>query len=190
VVATTPERLRIARELHDGIAQDLVGLGYSLDLILADPQINNSSRAALRKSRLEIDSLISKVRMEILELRRDETPSFHIALRALIAEICGDLETELHLEEVWLDQDAARELLLISQEILRNVLSHARATRLEVNLYPINNRLFIEFFDNGIGGAHMSAERWGLIGVVERLQSIGGELTLESKEGTRISILL
>jgi signal transduction histidine kinase len=100
VVATTPERLRIARELHDGIAQDLVGLGYSLDLILADPQINNSSRAALRKSRLEIDSLISKVRMEILELRRDETPSFHIALRALIAEICGDLETELHLEEV------------------------------------------------------------------------------------------
>ena len=36
----------------------------------------------------------------------------------------------------------------------------------------------------------MSAERWGLIGVAERLQTIGAELTLESKEGTRISILL
>jgi signal transduction histidine kinase len=190
VVATTPERLRIARELHDGIAQDLVGLGYSLDLILADPQINNSSRAALRKSRLEIDGLISKVRSEILELRRDGAPQIHISLRSLISELCGDLETEIHLEEVWLDHEITRELLLISQEILRNVATHARATRLEVSLYPLNNRLFIEFFDNGIGGAHMSAERWGLIGVAERLQSIGGELTLESKEGTRISILL
>ena len=190
MVATTPERLRIARELHDGIAQDLVGLGYSLDLILADPQTTNASRAALRKSRLEVDALISKVRSEILELRREDAPLFHFALSALIAEICGDLETELHLEEVWLEQSAARELLLVAREILRNVSIHARATRLEVKLFSVNNRLFIEFFDNGIGGAHMSAERWGLTGVAERLQSIGGELTLESKEGTRISILL
>ena len=190
MVATTPERLRIARELHDGIAQDLVGLGYSLDLILADPQTTNASRAALRKSRLEIDALISTVRSEILELRREDAPLFHIALSALIAEICGDLETELHLEEVWLEQSAARELLLVAREILRNVSIHARATRLEVKLFSVNNRLFIEFFDNGIGGAHMSAERWGLTGVAERIQSIGGELTLESKEGTRISILL
>ena len=128
--------------------------------------------------------------MEILELRREDAPHFHIALSALIAEICGDLETELHLEEVWLEQSAVRELLLVSREILRNVSTHARATRLEVKLFFVNNRLFIEFFDNGIGGAHMSAERWGLTGVAERLQSIGGELTLESKEGTRISILL
>ena len=190
MVATTPERLRIARELHDGIAQDLVGLGYSLDLILADPQTSNTSRAALRKSRLEIDALISKVRMEILELRRDGDQQFHSALRALISELAGEVETELHLEDVWIEESAARELLLISREILRNVSTHARATRLEVKLFPVNNRLFIEFFDNGVGGAHMSAERWGLIGVVERLQSIGGELTLESKEGTRISILL
>ena len=190
MVATTPERLRIARELHDGIAQDLVGLGYSLDLILADPQTANASRAALRKSRLEIDALISKVRLEILELRKEDSPHFNLALSALIAEICGNLETEIHLEEVWIEQGTARELLLISREILRNVATHARASRLEVKLFSINNRLFIEFFDNGIGGAHMSAERWGLPGIAERIQSIGGELTLESKEGTRISILL
>lgn len=190
MVATTPERLRIARELHDGIAQDLVGLGYSLDLILADPEVGKSSRAALRKSRLEIDALINKVRREILELRRDSTPQFDIALAALINDSCRELKLSLELEEVLLEQEAAHELLQISREILRNVVAHSRATHLEVKLYPINNRIFIEFFDNGIGGAHMSAERWGLHGVAERLQSIGGELTLESKEGTRISILL
>jgi signal transduction histidine kinase len=36
----TPERLRIARELHDGIAQDLVGLGYGLDLVLAESELS------------------------------------------------------------------------------------------------------------------------------------------------------
>jgi len=89
-----------------------------------------------------------------------------------------------------LDQEVSHELLQISQEILRNVATHARATRLEVRLYLINTRVFIEFFDNGIGGAHMSAERWGLIGVTERIAAIGGVITLESNEGTRISILL
>lgn len=190
MVATTPERLRIARELHDGIAQDLVGLGYSLDLILADPQVGMSSRAAIRKSRLEIDLLIRKVRQEILELRRDTAPRFDIALNSLINQICTGLELSLQIDEVTLDQETSHELLQISQEILRNVATHARATRLEVRLYLINTRVFIEFIDNGIGGAHMSAERWGLIGVTERIAAIGGVITLESNEGTRISILL
>lgn len=190
MVATTPERLRLARELHDGIAQDLVGLGYSLDLILADPAIDKSSRAAIRKSRLDIDALIYKVRREILALRRDGVARFDLTLESLVHDICGSLDLSLNIEEVPLDEEASYELLQISREILRNVVAHARATRLEVKLYLINNRVFIEFFDNGIGGAHMSEERWGLIGVTERLTAIGGNLTLESKEGTRISILL
>jgi len=190
VVATTPERLRLARELHDGIAQDLVGLGYSLDLILADPAIDKSSRAAIRKSRLDIDALIYKVRREILALRRDSVRRFDTALDSLVREICGNLELSLSIDEVTLEEENSYELVQISREILRNVIAHARATRLEVKLYLINNRVFIEFFDNGIGGAHMSADGWGLIGVTERITAIGGNLTLESKEGTRISILL
>lgn len=190
MVTTTPERLRIARELHDGIAQDLVGLGYSLDLILADPDVGNTSRAALRKSRLEIDALINKVRREIFELRRDSAPQFDLALADLINENSGELHLSLQLDPVLLDQEVVHELLQISREILRNVVAHARATHLEVKLYPINNRLFIEFFDNGIGGADMTTDRWGLIGITERVEAIGGKLTLESKEGTRISILL
>ena len=79
MVATTPERLRLARELHDGIAQDLVALGYSLDLILADPAMDKTSRAAIRKTRLDIDALIYKVRREILALRRDSAARFDIA---------------------------------------------------------------------------------------------------------------
>ncbi len=190
MVATTPERLRLARELHDGIAQDLVALGYSLDLILADPAMDKTSRAAIRKTRLDIDALIYKVRREILALRRDSAARFDIALDSLVRDLCGDLELSLSIEEVPLEEDISHELLQISREILRNVVAHARATRLEVKLYLINNRVFIEFSDDGIGGAHMSEDRWGLIGIAERITALGGNLTMESKEGTRISILL
>ena len=51
------ERLAIARELHDGIAQDLVGIGYSLDLLLADPESSQESRSQLRRARLEVDDV-------------------------------------------------------------------------------------------------------------------------------------
>jgi signal transduction histidine kinase len=70
----SPERLTVARELHDGIAQDLVGIGYSLDLLMAEPSLDTSARMQIRRTRLEVDSLIAKVRREILNLR---TPSRH-----------------------------------------------------------------------------------------------------------------
>jgi signal transduction histidine kinase len=56
------ERLTVARELHDGIAQDLVGISYSLDLLLAETSVDTRARRQIRQTRLEVDSLIAKVR--------------------------------------------------------------------------------------------------------------------------------
>jgi NarL family two-component system sensor histidine kinase LiaS len=61
---------RLARELHDGIAQDLVGVGYSLDLLLANPETSIESRAQLRALRFTVTDLIDKVRREIYFLRQ------------------------------------------------------------------------------------------------------------------------
>ena len=60
---------QIARQIHDGIAQDLVALGYSLDLSLAAPELPITTRAELRTLRFEVTELIEKVRREILNLR-------------------------------------------------------------------------------------------------------------------------
>jgi signal transduction histidine kinase len=66
----SPERVRIARELHDGIAQDLVGIGYSLDVLLSEESLSNNARTEIRTTRFAVDELISKVRREILHLRK------------------------------------------------------------------------------------------------------------------------
>ena len=63
------ERVRLAQELHDGIAQDLVGLGYSIDSLVAAVDTPVELRAELRTLRFAMSDLVDKVRAEIFELR-------------------------------------------------------------------------------------------------------------------------
>ena len=64
------ERIRLAQQLHDGIAQDLVGVGYSLDLLLAAPQTPIETRIQLRTLRFTIADMMEKVREEMFQLRQ------------------------------------------------------------------------------------------------------------------------
>jgi len=186
----SPERISVARELHDGIAQDLVGIGYSLDLLLAESSLNNSTRSQIRQTRLEIDGLISKVRSEILRLRRSDSAPFATQLEKAIANTGLGANIAFSSENVDLSDAQASELILIATEILRNIRDHAGATQVVINLYPVNNRACLEICDDGIGGADMKAGHYGLQGIVERVEILGGSITIENLEGTRIVILI
>jgi len=186
----SPERVRIARELHDGIAQDLVGIGYSLDVLLSEESLSNNARSEIRTTRFAVDELISKVRREILHLRKISSAPLNIALQNLAEELLTQCEVTMRLEEVPLVESAHSELVLIATEILRNCSAHSRATHIGINLYPVNNRTCLEVIDNGIGGAHVKDGHYGLSGIIERVHALGGSLTIESIEGTRIAILI
>jgi signal transduction histidine kinase len=186
----TPERISVARELHDGIAQDLVGIGYSLDLLLAESSLDNSARSQIRKTRLEIDSLISKVRAEILRLRQPMERSFLSQLESLILAQRFSAEISLDCQELDLSPTQRTELVAIVSEILRNVERHSGATHVAIAAYPINNRTCLEVRDNGIGGAQMHPGHYGLQGITERVESLGGSIDIKSLEGTHITILI
>jgi len=184
------ERVSIARELHDGIAQDLVGIGYSLDILLADSSLSNFTRSQLRNTRLEIDALVAKVRSEILRLRQPNSSPLAARLERVIADSGLREMISFSSENVDLTDSQATELVAIATELLRNVESHSRATHVAINLYPVNNRTCLEVSDNGIGGARMQPGHVGLQGIVERVENLGGSITIESLKGTRIAILL
>ena len=186
----SPERVRIARELHDGIAQDLVGIGYSLDLLLSEESLSNNARTEIRSTRFAVDELIGKVRREILDLRKKSSAPLHINLQNLADTFLGHCQVSMRLDEVPLVESAHAELVLIATEILRNCSTHSRATHIGINLYPVNNRTCLEVIDNGIGGAHVKDGHYGISGMIERVHALGGSLTIESTEGTRIAILI
>ena len=103
-------RVTLAQELHDGIAQDLVGLGYSIDSLIASTQ-DLKSKDSLRTVRFTITELIEKVRQEIHQLRS--------ASDLLSENTQYDLHFELHR---------------VISEILRNISEHSSASHLTLEI--------------------------------------------------------
>lgn len=186
----SPERLRVAQKLHDGIAQDLVGVGYSLDLLLSDESLSNRARSDVRSTRLAIDVLITKVRTEILQLRRDSSLPLHSAIRRIAEDLLPSIQLDLQLEEVLLEAAVHEVIISVTNEILRNCATHSGATHIGIKLYPVHNRTCLEIFDNGIGGAQVKDGRFGIVGIVEQIQALNGTINIQSIKGTRITILI
>jgi signal transduction histidine kinase len=103
-------RVILAQELHDGIAQDLVALGFSIDSLIASNQ-DLKVRDSLRAVRFTITELIEKVRLEIHQLR-----------------------STYDLVSSNSEKDSNYELLRAVSEILRNVSEHSQASRLTIDI--------------------------------------------------------
>jgi len=190
VTLPSPERLIVARELHDGLAQDLVGIGYSLDLLLAHSSLDLESRRQIRQTRLNVDEVIAKVRAELFNLRSSNAISIPKKVEGLAYSILGDIPFSLELEDLHLDSEIGYEVIAVIKEILRNVRAHSRATHVAIKLYPVNNRICVEIRDNGIGGAHMKDGHFGLEGIIERIQAIQGSISIQNIDGTQITLLV
>jgi two-component system, NarL family, sensor histidine kinase LiaS len=189
-----PARLELARDLHDGIAQDLVALGYELDLLLGATDSTVESRREIRGLRFKVDGLISKVRHEMYALRDPKVVTFQDALSQLIHEICGDLQVTASISHFSIPNSYQTELKAIATELLRNAKFHSRASHIEVLLRGVENRTYLEVSDNGVGGAQVNTSglgRLGLVGVKERVEQLHGQLEIISTEnGTRIKVVL
>ena len=191
---SNPARLELARDLHDGIAQDLVALGYELDLLLGATESTVESRREIRGLRFKVDGLISKVRHEMYALRDPKVVTFQDALSQLIHEICGDLQVTASISHFSIPNSYQTELKAIATEFLRNAKFHSRASHIEVLLRGVENRTYLEVSDNGVGGAQVNTSglgRLGLVGVKERVEQHHGQLEIISTEnGTRIKVVL
>ena len=187
-------RIELARDLHDGIAQDLVALGYELDLLLGATESTVESRREIRSLRFKVDDLISKVRREMYALRDLEVTSFQDELKELIAEICGDLEVTQSIRQFYIPSTYQSELKAIATELLRNARVHSGASHIEVLLKGVENRTYLEVSDNGVGGAQVNTSglgRLGLVGVKERVEQLHGQMQIISSEiGTCIKVVL
>lgn len=157
---------QIARKIHDGIAQDLVALGYSLDQALGAPELPLSTRAELRSLRFNVSDLITKVRREIFDLRANP-----ISLEEQTKLICGELTGIIEIET-----EPNSTLYPIAIELLRNAVTHSGASLINLRTFQRNAFTVIEVSDNGKGRVEMKSDRFGFIGIAEVIAELAGKI--------------
>jgi signal transduction histidine kinase len=188
---THSERIRIAQELHDGIAQDLVALSYSLDLLLAQSETPSTTRVELRTLIFSVSSMIEKVRTEIYELRSEPIATFENSLRAVLSDLRSSIELHIDQTDCIVNHDVEREILAISIELLRNAVKHSGASVIEISIQKSDTGYTYLYKDNGKGIDPLQSLGYGLRGIQERCSSIESELTMVSNElGTHFVIAI
>lgn len=188
-LAAMAERERIGRDLHDllGHTLSLVALKSELAgrLIEADP-------AAARTQIGEVESVarqaLAQVREAVVGIRATGLEAELAAAR--LALLSADVRLDQRLAPVSLEPALESALALALREAVTNVLRHAGATRVEVELASEAGELHLRIADDGRGGAGSPGN--GLAGMRERLASFGGELEVDSPAGggTRLQITL
>jgi signal transduction histidine kinase len=182
------ERVRLAQELHDGIAQDLVAFGYSIDLLLGQPDTPINTRKDLRTLRFGITDLITKVRDEIFTLRNSAPIDFLESLRTIADELFPNTKITVDELPIFTDNQSF-ELLRILTEVIRNSSRHSGDSHMEIIIKIINNTAVLIAKDNGGGGAAPNRIGYGIAGLYERTESLGGTITIETNAtGTTVEI--
>ena len=182
------ERARIARELHDGLAQELASLGYRLDQIIGDSNLDNRNRYSLRELRFTLTGVINQIRDEIFELRTNTNKAFKQQLADQISVLLSgsDIDYEV-VGDVEVSGNKRFELIRAVREIVINARRHSGCSQIAINLSDEK----IVITDNGSGGVTEKINSYGLTGVEERLTQIGAHLNSESSStGTKMIINL
>lgn len=200
--AVLEERERIAREMHDGMAQSLSYLNFQLTTVGRMLQRANYRAAAreVEEMRHLIEETYADARQAIFDLKMETTERGFIPyLQQYVAEFGrrNKVEAVMELQEEFepeLDTTVEIQLVRIVQEALTNIRKHAQASRIRVDVYKEGGSLRISIVDDGIGfkrtGRGSPDGRFGLAIMRERAESVGGEFELHSSpgEGTRVSV--
>jgi signal transduction histidine kinase/ligand-binding sensor domain-containing protein len=198
------ERARLAREIHDTLAQGFVGISSQLDALSMcnDPE---QSRRYLDLARKMVRHSLTEARRSVMDLRasvlegQDLAAALQSGTRQWIAgsnvELSVDISVADNGQQNSLPQDMEQHLLRIAQEAVTNVLKHAAAHRIWVKLDMETRRLYLRILDDGRGFEQTDvfsdrAGHFGLIGMRERAERLGGELHLKSRpgEGTQVEV--
>jgi signal transduction histidine kinase len=195
-LATAEERRRLAREIHDGIAQELASLGYVVDDLAARARYIPDLETDLKGLRGELTRVITELRLSIFDLRSDvqTTIGLGTALSDYVRQVgvASNFTVHLVLDEAptRLPVDAETELLRIAQEAITNARKHANADNLWVTCMVDPPRATLRIEDDGRGLGRPRADSFGLEVMRERAERVGAQLTVQNRVdgGTTVEV--
>ncbi len=202
--AAFEERARLAREFHDSLEQQLTGIRLQLDAVKAKfrgspdeaESYLDTARSLIRHSHADARRSVWDLRADLLE--KGDLPS---ALRQTIAQSNGHGSA---LPQVIVSGTPRRlagrvenHLLRIGQEAARNAVKHSQASNVKVELHYERDKVRLRICDNGRGfdpccAASSESGHFGLLGMRERAEKVGGFLTITSEagQGTSVEVII
>lgn len=157
-------------------------------MVLGKADTPTQTRIDLRTLRFGITDLITKVRDEIFTLRNSAPIDFLDSLQVIADEIFPNT-TISTTQSPTLTHTQAFELLRISTEVIRNASRHAGATHIDIECNTNENHHMLTITDNGNGGALPNRIGYGIAGLYERAESLGGTITITTDAtGTSVEV--
>ncbi|MYN42560.1 histidine kinase [Duganella sp. FT109W] len=193
------ERKRIAREIHDDLGQNLLVLRIDVDLLTTrtrhrHPRLHARAQRMLSQIDSSIKSvrhIINDLRPTVLDLGLNAAVEWQIAqFRARSGMVCELID---HHTEIRVDDQRATAFFRVLQESLSNILQHAHASLVRVELLQAGGMLSMTISDNGIGVRDSSRNKvgsFGLVGIEERISLLGGTCSISGTPngGTTVAI--
>jgi signal transduction histidine kinase len=193
-LAISRERNRMARELHDTLAHTLSAAAVQIEAATAQQRFDEAkSRAALERAGSTIRGGLNEMRRALRALRASplEDLGFELALRELVDQTqqrSGAAVKMLIADglRLWSSEEE-HALYRVVQESLENIVRHSEAHFVQVELRQDERVTALDIWDDGVGFdvglARSDAHRFGLRGIVERVEALGGRVHIESSPG-------
>ncbi len=194
------ERLRIAREIHDELGQQLTGLKMDIAWLMKksgmdNPDIKNKFADTLSL----VDNTVKSIRRIATELRPSviDDLGLNASLEWQVEEFGSRMGIEINYEnsfdDTTINPDISIGLFRILQESLTNIAKHAAAKKIKINIRQVDDTVQLTVEDDGIGfdtTAKKDQLTFGLIGIKERTSMLQGECTVFSDpgNGTKIEV--
>lgn len=201
-LAVSRERNRLAREMHDTLAHTLSGLAVLLEAMKTSLSPSDTEAQGMLDHALSVTrSGLTETRRALKDLRatRLDDMGIGLALHSLVdtfierSGIAVNFSVSPDIESLGSEKELG--IYRIAQEALENVVRHAGATLVEFRLVKEEEKYRLEISDNGSGfdlnQAH-SGDHFGLYGMYEWAETMGGALVVDSQsgKGTRVSLVL
>jgi ligand-binding sensor domain-containing protein/signal transduction histidine kinase len=198
--AVLAERTRIAREIHDNLAQEMLGISVQLEVVARTmPPGAEVAKGHLDRVRMLVRHGIAEARRYVWDLRSQalENADLPTALSETARRLTADanIDAQVQVSGIFrpLPRAVENNLLRIGQEAINNAVMHAQPKRILVNLNFDTRRVQLSVRDDGRGFDQtktISNGHFGLVGMRERAKQIGGELRIVSEVGSGTEIVV
>lgn len=202
--AILSERNRVAREIHDTLAQNIGAISVQLELVRPDTaKLSDSAQRHIQTAHKLARNALSDARESIWNMRAQVLEKYDLsgALERVASQLTDDTGIESSVEVIGtsrrLPPIVENNLLRIGQEAVTNACKHGNPRKIQIKITYDRRRVELTVEDDGIGfdTENVSSESnrsFGLVGIRERVEILGGEAEIQSKpgEGTKVRVVI